>query len=431
MGNRFTASSSSHHLRNDGIINGGDDDRAAHAKITTNAMTIVDAADGSRANGGEGVRVAKVLGSLDPDCEVARVLDVGKDMKWEDIVTILTTTKESIPIRYRALTLAYEKAPSKSALVDTLTKALDVQTVSMLLRHEIAYFLGQVGNERALGILRKLLNDEAEEDIVRHEAAEAIWAVCCLSGGKHEALDDVVKFVDHKNEPLAHTCKLVKAGIEWELDESSSEEEDADTAKEKEDTKTVPSPKKVALPICACQSKLEEKSDHSNGVYHTFDPAGSIPDATPKMIPQLGRTLRDQSKNLMVRYRAMFTLRNLGGSKAVSELCRALENDTSSAIMRHEIAFVLGQMASTCDKSHESIPCLINILARPNEHGMVRHEAALALGCLGTWNIEAYRSSRRALERYAKDTDPLVAESCECALDDIEAPIDWVGKDGW
>ena len=61
----------------------------------------------------------------------------------------------------------------------------------------------------------------------------------------------------------------------------------------------------------------------------------------------------------------------------------------------------------------------------------VRHEAALAIGCLGTWNKKSYDLALKVLQKYAQDKDRLVSESCECALDDLTAPIDWVGKDGW
>ena len=189
--------------------------------------------------------------------------------------------------------------------------------------------------------------------------------------------------------------------------------------------------KKSSIPVCACQSKIQVRTQDDGSQYKSFDPAGAIPDATQEMIPELSKTLCDESKTLLERYRCMFTLRNLGGEKAVMALCKALEKDKSSAIMRHEIAFVLGQMASMCDNSYKSIPSLSRMLARTKEHGMVRHEAALAIGCLGTWNKKSYKIALQVLKKYALDKDRLVAESCECALDDLTAPIDWVGKDGW
>ena len=295
---------------------------------------------------------AQVVGLEDPESEVRRTLNVGKNMNWNEIEKVLLSTKDSVSFRYRALTLAHDKAPSKDQMVDLMERALKVQHESLLLRHEIAYFLGQAGNGKAMKDLKDLLHDEKEDDIVRHEAAEALWAVCCLTDGEYEALDDILKYCDHPSEPLSHTCKLVKQGMEAEMREEDDES----------DTK---------VPICACQSKIRVRTADDGSQYKSFDPAGVIPNATQSMIPELSKTLRDESKMLLERYRCMFTLRNLGGEKAVMALCKALETDKSSAIMRHEIAFVLGQMASMCDMSYKSIPCLTRILARTEEHGMV------------------------------------------------------------
>lgn len=44
------------------------------------------------------------------------------------------------------------------------------------------------------------------------------------------------------------------------------------------------------------------------------------------------------------RYRALFTLRNLNTPGSITAIATALERDTSSALLRHEIAFVLGQL---------------------------------------------------------------------------------------
>jgi len=45
---------------------------------------------------------------------------------------------------------------------------------SALLRHEIAYVLGQMQHPAAVGTLQKLLNQHGEHPMVRHEAAEAL-----------------------------------------------------------------------------------------------------------------------------------------------------------------------------------------------------------------------------------------------------------------
>ena len=81
--------------------------------------------------------------------------------------------------------------------------------------------------------------------------------------------------------------------------------------------------------------------------------------------------------------------------------------------MRHELAYVLGQM-----QMDESLPTLIKILSDDKEHVMVRHEAAEALGAIG--NLEAVP----VLEKYLNDEHIEVSQSCEVALD----LLNWVSN---
>ena len=48
---------------------------------------------------------------------------------------------------------------------------------SALLKHEVAYCLGQMGDGEALEVLREVLADTKQEAIVRHEAGEALGAI--------------------------------------------------------------------------------------------------------------------------------------------------------------------------------------------------------------------------------------------------------------
>ena len=102
---------------------------------------------------------------------------------------------------------------------------------------------------------------------------------------------------------------------------------------------------------------------------------------------------------------------------AVQALCDGF--DANSALLRHELAYVLGQMQ---DKL--AVPTLIDVLSNPDEHVMVRHEAAEALGAIGD------RRAKPVLEKFLNDDLPEVSESCEVALDllalcDDEQEISW------
>merc|ERR1711865_281775 len=96
---------------------------------------------------------------------------------------------------------------------------------------------------------------------------------------------------------------------------------------------------------------------------------------------------------------------------AVALLGAALTTDASSALFRHEVAFVLGQMQHPV-----AIVSLQESLERTGEHSMVRHESAEALGAIeGT--DEDWGRCEAVLRAFCADTDPVVAESCQVALD--------------
>lgn len=81
----------------------------------------------------------------------------------------------------------------------------------------------------------------------------------------------------------------------------------------------------------------------------------------------------------------------------------------SSALFRHEIAYVLGQMQHPA-----AVPALCAALQHSDESPMVRHEAAEALGSIGKEECLA------VLQHYRADVEPVVKESCEVALDMLE-----------
>ena len=97
-------------------------------------------------------------------------------------------------------------------------------------------------------------------------------------------------------------------------------------------------------------------------------------------------------------------LDNIGGKDSVDALCAAF--DSKSALLKHEIAYVLGQM-----QNNHAVPVLIERLSDDEEDLMVRHEAAEALGAIGD------RVAISTLEKFVDDPEPVISESCEVALD--------------
>merc|ERR1719427_2633422 len=108
---------------------------------------------------------------------------------------------------------------------------------------------------------------------------------------------------------------------------------------------------------------------------------------------------------LFDRYRAMFSLRNRGDEASILALAEGLL--CSSALFRHEVAFVLGQAASPLAKEQ-----LLERLRDEQENAMVRHEFAEALGDIPGVDIKT------EMENYLDPSvDPVVRESCVIALD--------------
>ncbi|MBJ90352.1 MAG: hypothetical protein CMO98_10900 [Woeseia sp.] len=142
--------------------------------------------------------------------------------------------------------------------------------------------------------------------------------------------------------------------------------------------------------------------------FGSVDPA---PPSAASSVSTLRKTICDEDEKMFQRMRALFALRNIGGEESVDALAEAF--GSSSALLKHEIAYVLGQM-----QDDHAVPYLIERLEDLEEDVMVRHEAAEALGAIGN------RRAMSTLEKFAKDEEIVVAESCEVAIDLLE----WVAS---
>lgn len=111
-----------------------------------------------------------------------------------------------------------------------------------------------------------------------------------------------------------------------------------------------------------------------------MDPAPA--DRNDLTIEALRDRLLDTSLELFTRYRAMFSLRNRNTLEAVLALAEGFKDP--NALFRHEVAYVMGQMQNPA-----SVASLRKVLEDPDEHRMVRHEAAEALGAVGGEEVEA------------------------------------------
>jgi len=231
---------------------------------------------------------------------------------------------------------------------------------SAVLKHELAHCLGQMQNPYALPQLVKVLEDESQDVMVRHAAADALGTI-----GDKSALDVLEKYCIHHTPEIAETCQLAVGSLQ-------------------------------------CQT---EKSSQATGL--SDNPYMYVDQTLPvdnENVEELKAALLDESLDLIQRYRAMSTLRSLGTEPAALALTEGLK--CSSALLRHKIADVLGQVQSPA-----CLPQLSVALADPREAPMVRHECAEALGSIATPEAIA------TLEAFLQDSDRVVRESCMLALD--------------
>lgn len=90
--------------------------------------------------------------------------------------------------------------------------------------------------------------------------------------------------------------------------------------------------------------------------------------ATEAQIESIGKVLNDPCRPLKERFRALFTLRNIGGSTSIKCIESCFKDP--SALLKHELAYCLGQMQ---DERANGI--LVQVLEDLSQEPMVRHEA--------------------------------------------------------
>ncbi|ODV94283.1 hypothetical protein PACTADRAFT_51148 [Pachysolen tannophilus NRRL Y-2460] len=244
---------------------------------------------------------------------------------------------------------------------------------SELLKHEVAYVLGQTRNLDAAPLLRQVLADKNQQCMVRHEAAEALGALADI-----ESLKMLQDYFENDPElEIRQTCELAIERIKWENSTASKTE----ILQESLYSSIDPAP-----PLAITQDEDKNESEK---------------------IAKLTRVLNDQEAALFERYRAMFRLRDIG----TDEACLALASgfNDPSALFKHEIAYVFGQLCNPV-----TVPSLIKVLQDKSQAGMVRHEAAEALGSIATDEVLPI------LKSFLNDEEDVVRESAVVALDMYE-----------
>lgn len=230
-----------------------------------------------------------------------------------------------------------------------------ITNTSVLLDHEIAYILGQLKNNISIPFLINLAKNTEYDPIVRHEAIEALGNFEDINIIKHLEL-----FLTDKNDLIRESAILAIY-------------------------------------------KLNQLS-YNNGVskisiFGSRDPTYPADELNLNNLKHMFI-----HGTLVEKYQAMFKLRDINTKESIDILNMGF-ND-SSALLRHEVAYVLGQA-----KNSHAINALKLVLENENEEDVVRHEAAEALGAIGTpdcYNI---------LIKFKDTNIQIVKESIEVGLD--------------
>ena len=299
-----------------------------------------------------------------------------------DYARLLADPSALVGKRYNALFEARSYLTAQETVAAVLG-LLQPHTPSILLRHEACYVLGQCGHSDAVPRLRSIVQDDSEHEITRHEAVEALAAL-----GDRDCVDILKATAEQTDSvPLRETCELAIQRLSQEPELSEV-----------------------------------EKSD-----YNTVDPVST---KGLKVSEADVITLRDKMLSpetcLADKYAALFSLRGIRDSKsnpsmkAAQAIAYVMRHDSSSALFRHELAFVIAQVAF--DKPDvELIDMIASCFQNDKEHCMVRHEAAVALGSIGG------QRSYEVLSDYVKDKgvdsdnqdEAIVVESCIVALESL------------
>ncbi|KAE9390878.1 hypothetical protein BT96DRAFT_945804 [Gymnopus androsaceus JB14] len=94
---------------------------------------------------------------------------------------------------------------------------------SALLKHVLAYCLGQIKSSSALPVLESVLRNSWEDPMVRHEAAEAMGAISAAD----ESIPILKEYLSDPNRSVRETWESAIARIEWDKTEEGARNKEA------------------------------------------------------------------------------------------------------------------------------------------------------------------------------------------------------------
>ena len=216
---------------------------------------------------------------------------------------------------------------------------------SALFRHEVAFALGQMQAPGAVETLKRVLRDTGDDEMVRHECAEALGAIAT-----EECLDALREACEDGTQVVRETAKLALQRLEHAR-EKRGEAPAADAT--------------AGKTLGSAKEKLSARSNTDGGAaanndsldadspYISVDPVPAAPASVATDI--LTATLLDESADMWDRYGAMFALRNRGPGPEVAATLGKVLGSSASALLKHEVCYVLGQLQEADARARASL----------------------------------------------------------------------------
>jgi len=262
-------------------------------------------------------------------------IDVDKIQSVSELKSILLSEESGIRPRMNCLFRLRTIATMECVLA--LEEALIKEKSSDLLRHEVCYVFGQMtSTEENKAEIQSFLTKEVFEDpnkytpIVLHEAAEALGNI---NFEQNKTL--LEKFINSPLDIIKETCEISIANLDWMIKTKNGESE----------------------------GLLDLKL-----IYKTNDPAPPFnykKETKYADLQYLSKVMHDTNESMFDRYRVIFTLRELNSDSAVKVLCESFDKNKEkifSPLFKHEVCFILGQMASNAKSAVSALEEVILLL---------------------------------------------------------------------
>lgn len=280
----------------------------------------------------------------------------------------------SKPIKERFSGVFWLRNNKSKEACDALMRVVERSKDSELLQHDAVYIIGQLGHSSSIPFLISLLHDDSYKPIVRHEAGEALGN---FPEAKHETIPELRKHLNSPIDVLATT---------------------------------------VDLAIRKLETYNSDSNTYNKTVKGSLEPAEPLtPEKFATLLAQRGKTreqvcdlLADPTLDEFSKYGIVYFFRDHPsplGERALLFMLDKENRKKTSALIRHEVCFILGQLDAKV-KNQSTKDTLAACAGDAEEDQIVRHEAVLSYA--GIFGEDEF------IEKMKQDPNVMVSQSAKC-----------------